>query len=240
VQIYPAIDLRGGHCVRLYQGDFAQETIYGHDPVAQAKAFVAEGATWLHVVDLDAARTGEPRNRDVITSIAGAVDARVQTGGGVREVESARALADGGVARVVVGTAAVEDPTVVTEVASMVEVAVGLDVRGREVVVRGWQRGTGADIRDLLPALADAGASVAIATQIHVDGTGDGPDLETYRELLDVCDLPLVASGGVGTLDHLRALADLEVGGRRLEGAIVGRALYEGAFSLSDALAAVR
>jgi phosphoribosylformimino-5-aminoimidazole carboxamide ribotide isomerase len=240
VELYPAIDLRDGRCVRLYQGDFDRETVYGHDPVAQAQAFEAEGARWIHVVDLDAARTGEPRNRDVVTSIARAVDAHVQTGGGVRDVEAARALAQGGVARIVVGTAAVENPEVVTEIATFAAVAVGLDVRGREVAVRGWERGTGADVRDVLPSLAAAGASVAVATQIEVDGTGEGPDLATYRELLSITGLPLVASGGVGHLDHLRALADLDVEGRRLEGVIVGRALYEGAFTLAEALAAVR
>jgi phosphoribosylformimino-5-aminoimidazole carboxamide ribotide isomerase len=238
VEIYPAIDLRGGRCVRLYQGDYGRETVYGDDPVAQARAFVAEGARWIHVVDLDAARSGEPLNRPVVEAIAGAVPARIQTGGGVRDVAAGTALASAGVARVVVGTAAVEHPEIVAALAEVVPVAVGLDVRGREVAVRGWEQGTGVDVRDLLGELAGAGAAAAIVTQIEVDGTGAGPDLGTYRELLEVGELPLVASGGVGSLDDVRALAALEAGGRRLDGVIVGRALYEGAFSLPEALSA--
>jgi phosphoribosylformimino-5-aminoimidazole carboxamide ribotide isomerase len=225
--------------VRLYQGDFDQETVYGDDPVAQARRFADEGASWIHVVDLDAARTGEPVNRSVIAAIAGAVDVPVQTGGGVRDLEAARALADAGVARVVVGTAAVERPELIGEIAALVPVAVGLDVRGREVSVRGWAQGSGIDLREILPRFAEAGAAAAVATQIDRDGTGFGPDLDVYEELLSTTELPVVASGGVGTLDHLTALGDLEVGGRRVAGVIVGRALYEGSFTLPDSLSAV-
>jgi phosphoribosylformimino-5-aminoimidazole carboxamide ribotide isomerase len=238
-ELYPAIDLRGGRCVRLYQGDFDRETVYGADPVDQARRFADEGASWIHVVDLDAARTGEPVNRPVIAAIAGAVEVPVQTGGGVRDLGAAKSMADAGVARVVVGTAAVEDPRLVARMVPMVAVAVGLDVRGREVSLRGWEQGAGTDVADLLPTFEGEGASAAVVTQIDVDGTGFGPDLDVYTELLAVSTLPLVASGGVGTLDHLRALADLEVAGRRLHGVIVGRALYEGAFTLAEALSAV-
>jgi len=236
VDLYPAIDLRGGRCVRLYQGDFDRETVYGDDPVAQARRFADEGAAWIHVVDLDAARTGEPVNRSVISAIASAVDVPVQTGGGVRDLDAARALAEAGVARVVVGTAAVERPQLIGEIAAMVPVAVGLDVRGREVSVRGWEHGSGLDLAEVLPRFAEAGAAAAVATQIDRDGTGLGPDLEVYEELLSSTELPVVASGGVGSLDDLAALAALDVDGRRVAGVIVGRALYEGAFSLSDAL----
>jgi phosphoribosylformimino-5-aminoimidazole carboxamide ribotide isomerase len=239
LELYPAIDLRAGHCVRLYQGDFDRETVYGDDPVAQARAFAAEGARWIHVVDLDAARSGEPVNRPVVAAITSQVDVAVQTGGGVRDLDSARALAAAGVARVVVGTAAMSRPELVGEIAAVVPVAVGLDVRGREIAVRGWEEGSGADVAAVLPTFDQAGAAASVVTQIEVDGTGDGPDLAAYRELLAVTELPLIASGGVGTLDHLRALADLEVGGRRLAGAIVGRALYEGAFTLTQAMEAV-
>jgi phosphoribosylformimino-5-aminoimidazole carboxamide ribotide isomerase len=239
VDLYPAIDLRGGRCVRLYQGDFDRETVYGDDPVAQARRFADEGAAWIHVVDLDGARTGEPVNRAVISAIASAVDVPVQTGGGVRDLDAARVLADAGVARVVVGTAAVERPELIGEIAAVVPVAVGLDVRGREVSVRGWAHGSGLDMSDVLPRFAEAGAAAAVATQIDRDGTGLGPDLDVYRELLSATALPVVASGGVGSLEHLRALGDLEVDGRRVAGVIVGRALYEGAFTLKDALAAV-
>jgi phosphoribosylformimino-5-aminoimidazole carboxamide ribotide isomerase len=239
LDLYPAIDLRGGRCVRLYQGDFGRETVYGHDPVDQARRFADEGAAWIHVVDLDAARTGDPVNRAVVAAIAAAVDVPVQTGGGVRDFDAARVMAESGVARVVVGTAAVEDPDLVARLVPVVAVAIGLDVRGREVSVRGWEEGAGADVAELLPTFEQAGAAAAVVTQIDVDGTGFGPDLEVYTELLAVSGVPLIASGGVGTLDHLRALADLEVDGRRLTGVIVGRALYEGAFTVDEALRAV-
>ena len=235
MDLYPAIDLRGGRCVRLYQGDFARETVYGDDAVAQARRFAAEGAAWIHVVDLDAARTGDPVNRSLVAEIAAAIDVPVQTGGGVRDLGSAEALAAAGVARVVIGTAAVEDPQLLSRIVPVVAVAVGLDVRGREVSVRGWEHGAGADVADLLPAFEGAGAAAAVVTQIDVDGTGVGPDMEVYAELLAVSPLPLVASGGVGTLDHLRAVATLSVAG-----VIVGRALYTGAVRLEDAIAAVR
>jgi phosphoribosylformimino-5-aminoimidazole carboxamide ribotide isomerase len=240
IDLYPAIDLRAGRCVRLYQGDFDRETVYGDDPVAQARRFADEGATWIHVVDLDAARTGEPVNRALVAAIAGAVDVPVQAGGGVRSLEAAQALADVGVARVVIGTAAVRQPELVAEVSRVVAVAVGLDIRGREVAVSGWEEGAGLDVAEALPTFSGAGAAVAVVTQIDVDGTGHGPDLASYRELLGVSDLPLVASGGVGTLDHLRQLDRLEVQGRRVAGVIVGRALYDGAFTLAEAREAVR
>lgn len=240
MDLYPAIDLRGGRCVRLYQGDYDRETVYGDDPVAQARAFATAGARWIHVVDLDAARSGEPVNRPVIAAIAAAVSVPVQTGGGVRSVEAARALFDAGVRRVVVGTAALEQPGLVAAIAPFGEVALGLDVRGREVAVRGWEQGSG---RDLLAVLADFDPSTVaavVATQIAVDGTLAGPDVELYEQLLSASAVPVIASGGVGTAEHLRVLAAVAVGERCLEGAIVGRALYDGAVTLSDALLAAQ
>jgi phosphoribosylformimino-5-aminoimidazole carboxamide ribotide isomerase len=239
IDLYPAIDLRAGRCVRLYQGDFDQETVYGDDPVAQARRFAEEGAAWIHVVDLDAARTGEPVNRDVVAAIAAAVEVPVQSGGGVRSLAAAQALADAGVARVVIGTAAIRQPELVAQVSQVVAVAVGLDVRGREVAVAGWEQGSGVEVAEVLPTFSGAGAAAAVVTQIDVDGTGHGPDVEAYRELLGLSDLPLIASGGVGSLDHLRQLDDLEARGRRVSGVIVGRALYDGAFTLTEARAAV-
>lgn len=226
--------------MRLYQGDYAQETVYNDDPVAQARAFAAAGCRWIHVVDLDAARTGVPTNREAVAAIAAGVDIPVQTGGGIRSDEAAQAVADAGVARVVVGTAALDDPDFVRRLATRMAVAVGLDVRGREVAVRGWEEGSGRDIVDVLGEFADAGVAAVIVTQIARDGTLDGPDLDGLSLVLASTPLDVIASGGVGTLDDLRALDSLEVDGRRLAGVIVGRALYEGRFTLDEALGSLR
>lgn len=233
--LYPAIDLRGGRCVRLRQGDFARETVYGDDPVAQAVAFSEAGATWVHVVDLDAAQTGKPTNRPVIAEIATTLARRgvhVQTGGGVRSVDDASQLADAGVARVVLGTAAVAEPDLVDVVVreTGVSVALGLDVRGREVAVKGWTEGAGT-LDAVLARFEGRPVDALVVTQIAVDGTGEGPDLALYRELLD--HPGLIASGGVGTIEHIEALAGLGV-----PGVIVGRAIYDGAFTVEEAIAA--
>jgi phosphoribosylformimino-5-aminoimidazole carboxamide ribotide isomerase len=240
MDLYPAIDLRDGRCVRLWQGDYGKETVYGDDPVAQARSFAAAGAAWIHVVDLDAARTGEPANRHLVAAIAEAVDVPVQSGGGVRTEEAAAALIDAGVARVVIGTAALEDPELVRRLAARFPVAVGLDARGDDVAVRGWTEGSGRSPADVAASFADAGVAALVVTEIARDGTLAGPDLEGLGAILGATELEVVASGGVGTLDHLRALAGLEVHGRRLSGAILGRALYEGTVELGEGLAAVR
>lgn len=237
-ELYPAIDVRDGRCVRLYQGDYDRETVYGDDPVAQARGFAAEGAPWIHVVDLDAARTGDPRNRSVVGAVAAAVGVPVQAGGGVRDDAAADALLTGGVRRVVVGTAALDDPGWVRRLAARYpgRVAVGLDARGRDVAVRGWVEGSGHDLVEVARRFDDAGVAALVVTEIGRDGTLAGPALDQLGDVLAATTLDVVASGGVGTLDDLRALAGLDVGGRRLSGAIVGRALYEGAFALADAL----
>ena len=236
MELYPAIDLLNGQAVRLYQGDYARETVYNNDPVAQAKVFADAGARWIHVVDLDAARTGSPLNREVIAAICDAVNVPIQTGGGVRSEEAATALFDAGVTRVVLGTAALEDPELVRTLASRHPVAVGLDARGREVAVRGWEEGSGRDLLDVARGFADAGVEALIVTEIGRDGTLEGPDLDGLGEVLEATELPVIASGGVGSLADLVALEALRSAGRRLSGAIVGRALYEGAFTLQDAL----
>ena len=238
MDLYPAIDLRDGRAVRLYQGDYGRETVYNDDPVAQAVAFAEAGAAWIHVVDLDAARSGTPRNREIIAAIADAVSVPIQTGGGIRDEASADALFAVGVTRIVLGTAALEQPQLVRSLASRMSVAVGLDARGREVAVRGWEEGSGRDILDVAKEFADAGVEALIVTEIGRDGTLSGPDLAGLGDVLDATELPVIASGGVGSLDDIRALDGLRSGGRRLSGAIVGRALYEGSFTLGDALAA--
>jgi phosphoribosylformimino-5-aminoimidazole carboxamide ribotide isomerase len=239
MDLFPAIDLRDGRCVRLYQGDYDRETVYGDDPVAQARAFAADGAPWIHVVDLDAARTGDPVNRAAVAAIAAAVDVPVQTGGGVRDDAAADALLSSGVRRVVVGTAALDDPDWVRRLAGRYpgRVAVGLDARGRDVAVRGWVEGSGHDLVDVARRFDDAGVAALVVTEIGRDGTLEGPALDQLSDVLAATGLDVVASGGVGSLSDLRALATLAVDGRRLAGAIVGRALYEGAFRLSEAVA---
>jgi phosphoribosylformimino-5-aminoimidazole carboxamide ribotide isomerase len=239
VDLYPAIDLRAGRAVRLYQGDYSQETVYGTDPVAVARSFAAAGARWIHVVDLDAARSGVAENRGVVASIAGAVhpSVAVQSGGGVRSADAADALMSAGVARVVLGTAALESPDLVAELASRMPVAVGLDVRGREVAIHGWTAGSGADVLDVVRRFEDVGVEAVSVTQIARDGTLSGPDVEGLSAVLEVTSLAVIASGGVGSLADLESLASLSAAGRTLAGAIVGKALYEGRFTVEQALA---
>jgi len=239
MQLYPAIDLRAGNAVRLYQGDYDQETVYGTDPAAQAAAFVAEGAEWLHVVDLDAAKSGDPVNRAVIAKICAAVDVPVQVGGGVRSVDAAKSLLALGVSRVVIGSAAVEQPELVRAVAAEHSVAVGLDAHGDEVATHGWTERTGRTVKDLAAQYADDGVEALVVTEISVDGTLAGPDVEGLTSLLAATSIPIIASGGVGTIEHLLTLASISVDGRSFAGAITGRALYEGAFTVAGALGAL-
>ena len=234
--LFPAIDILGGRCVRLLQGDYGQETVYGNDPAAQARAFQDAGATWVHVVDLDAARTGDPVNRQVVAEVAATLDVPVQAGGGVRTLDDARTLFDAGVSRVVMGTAAIEDPELVDQVADLGRVAVGLDIRGEEVAVRGWTEGTGLLLTDAFERFSNRGTDAFVITQIERDGTLQGPDLEGLAAALATTGVDVVASGGVGRPSDLKDLADLAVAGRRLAGIILGRALYEGTIDLAAAI----
>jgi phosphoribosylformimino-5-aminoimidazole carboxamide ribotide isomerase len=248
MDLYPAIDLRGGRCVRLAEGDFGRETVYGADPVERAQAFESAGARWLHVVDLDAARTGVATNRAMVVAIAAAVKIPVQAGGGVRSATDAAELLDSGIARVVVGTAAVLQSGFLAEIAARWpgRVAAGVDHRNGEVKVRGWLEGSGRQVAKVVGDLAADGAAAVIVSEISRDGLMLGADLAGYRALLRTCEVPLIASGGVGSLDDLRRLARLQVAvtdgqsSRRLAGAIVGRAIYEGRFNVPDAVAASR
>ena len=241
LHVYPAIDVRAGRAVRLLRGDFAAETVYADDPVAVARSFAAAGAAWIHVVDLDAARTGEPANLAVVDAIASAVPCLVQAGGGVRSLDAARALLLAGAARIVVGTAAVERPGFVEELCATHpgRVAVGLDARGTELATAGWTEASGEDLLSHVRRLHAVGVAALIVTDIGRDGTMEGPSLDQLRGVLDATDRPVIASGGGGRLEDLDALARLETGGRRLDGAVVGRALYEGRFSLAEALGRV-
>jgi len=235
IDLYPAIDLLGGRVVRLRQGDYADETVYGDDPVAVAREFAAAGARWIHVVDLDAARSGDAVNRPVVAAIVSAVDgaARVQTGGGVRSLADARELADAGVARVVMGSAAVSDPALVEAASEVVAVAVGLDHREGDVAVHGWTEGSGLDLDDAYALFPTA--EVFVITDIGRDGMLVGPDLDGLARSAELAGAPVIASGGVSSLDDVIALTRIE----NLGGVITGKALYEGRFTISEALAAV-
>lgn len=236
MDLYPAIDLRAGRCVRLHQGDYARETVYGDDPVAQAMAFADAGAGWIHVVDLDAARTGVPENRDVVAAIAAAVDVPVQTGGGVRSVDAAEALFSAGVERVVIGTAALKDPDLVRTLARDHRVAVGLDAKSGEVATDGWLVGSGRSVLDVARSFADAGVDAFVVTDISRDGTLEGPDLVGLADVLGATPVDVIASGGVGSMDDLTALDAVEVDGRRLSGVIAGKAIYEGHVDVAAAV----
>jgi len=239
MHLFPAIDLRDGNCVRLYQGDYGKETVYGSDPVAQALAFESEGAPWIHVVDLDAARSGSPENRPVVAAIAEAVGVPVQTGGGVRSADAAKALFDTGVARVVIGTAAIENPSLVEALTSDWAVAVGLDARGSDIAVHGWEQASGHDLLATAQRFSDLGVDALVVTEIGRDGTLGGPDTNGLSRVLGATSVDVIASGGVGTVADLEALADLTIDGRRLAGAIAGRAIYEKKFTVASAVAAL-
>ncbi|MGI8793327.1 MAG: HisA/HisF-related TIM barrel protein [Acidimicrobiales bacterium] len=230
MDLYPAIDLRAGRCVRLLQGDFATETVYDDDPVAVARRFESAGARWIHVVDLDASRGGGS-NRVVVELIAKSVGTPVQTGGGVRD----DSLLQVGVARVVVGSMAVSDRDATQRLceANPERVAIGLDHRDGRIMVRGWEDGAGVDLHDAIGWPEFQSAAAFIITNIAVDGMLTGPDLAGYERLVAETSQPVVASGGVGTLDHLRALTQTGVAG-----VIVGKALYEGRFRVEEAIAA--
>ncbi|HVB05851.1 MAG TPA: HisA/HisF-related TIM barrel protein [Acidimicrobiales bacterium] len=237
MQCLPAIDLRGGRCVRLLRGDFAEETVYG-DPLEQAAAFVAGGARALHVVDLDAARGASPDNAAVVAGIIAAAGVPVEVGGGVRDEARAEALLGLGAARVVLGTLAAEAPERVRALAAAHPgaIAVGLDHRDGEVALRGWLEGGGVKLAELLAAYEGAPLGAVIVTPIDRDGTLAGPDLEGYATLLEQSALPIVASGGVASLSDLEALRELEVDGRRLAGVVVGKALLSGAMTVAEAV----
>ncbi len=235
-EFYPAIDLLAGRVVRLQTGDYDAETVYGDDPIAVAYQFRDGGARWIHIVDLDAARSGEATNREAIAAVAAAVagDCQVQSGGGVRTLADARALADAGVSRVVMGSAAIRHPELVAEVADVVPVAVGLDHRSGELAVDGWTTSGGEHIDSVLDRYPDAAAFVV--TDIARDGMLSGPDLEGLSALAAATQIPVIASGGVAGIDDVVALERLGT----LAGVIVGRALYEHRLGVSDAIAAIR
>ncbi|MEV0272976.1 bifunctional 1-(5-phosphoribosyl)-5-((5-phosphoribosylamino)methylideneamino)imidazole-4-carboxamide isomerase/phosphoribosylanthranilate isomerase PriA [Hamadaea sp. NPDC050747] len=236
LELLPAVDVAGGQAVRLVQGAAGTETAYG-DPLEAALDFARQGAQWIHLVDLDAA-FGRGSNAEQLAGVVAALDCKVELSGGIRDDESLRRALATGAARVNIGTAALEDPEwcdrVVGEYAD--RVAIGLDVRGRTLSARGWTR-DGGDLFDVLARLERAGCARYVVTDVHRDGTMTGPNLQLLRDVCGATDKPVVASGGVSTLDDLRGLATLEKEG--VEGVIAGKALYAGAFTVAEALAAL-
>jgi phosphoribosylformimino-5-aminoimidazole carboxamide ribotide isomerase len=234
VILYPAIDIRGGQAVRLLQGDYERETTYDADPVDAALRWAAEGAEYLHVVDLDGAKAGEPQNLDAVRRIAAAVECPIQVGGGIRTDASVAALLDAGAARVVIGTAALRDPEFLDAAlaAHGDRVVVSVDARGGEVSLSGWTEGTGRDVAAVVEELGGKGVARFLCTEIDVDGTMAGPATKELNRIAASTDAQIIASGGVGTLAHLRALADDAA--PNIEGAIVGRALYEQRFTVVE------
>ena len=226
--------------MRLRQGDYGAETVYDDDPVARAVEMAEAGAGWIHVVDLDGARSGRPDNASVVAEIAASVDVPVQAGGGVRTADTAEAWFAAGVERVVLGTAALRDPGLVRTLAGSHRIAVGLDARAGEVATDGWLEGSGRSVLEVARSFASDGVDAFVVTNISRDGTLDGPDVDGLKSVLDEVSADVIASGGVGRLGDLQALAGLEDrDGRRLSGVIVGTALYEGRFTVAEAVAAL-
>ena len=235
--LYPAIDLKDGACVRLLRGDMNAATVFGADPAAQARAFQVAGARWLHLVDLNGAFAGHPVNAPAVKAILDAVDVPVQLGGGIRDMATIESWLDRGVARVILGTVAVEDPGLVTTAAHAFpdRIAVGIDARGGRVATRGWAEETEVTATDLAGRFEDAGVAAIIYTDIDRDGAMGGPNVAATAALARAVRVPVIASGGVSSLADLIALRDTGV----IAGAISGRALYDGALDLGAALSAL-
>ena len=234
-EVVPAVDMQDGRVVQLVGGERGTETTYG-DPVEAARRWVGEGARTLHLVDLDGAFEGERKNAETVERVVGAVDADVQLGGGIRSAADATALLDLGVDRVILGTAAVETPEVVGEISEThpETVMVSLDAKGGEVVVSGWTEGTGLDPAEAAACYEELGAAAILFTDVDVEGQLEGVRTDPVRRVVETVDIPVVASGGVATLDDVRALKDAGAAA-----VVVGTALYEGRFTLEEAFAAV-
>lgn len=233
MEIFPAIDLRDGKVVRLLKGDYDKMTVYGDDPVAVAKDFQAKGAKFLHTVDLDGAKDGNNPNFDVIKRLAAETDLKVEIGGGIRDEETIKKYLDAGVYRVILGTIAVKDPAFTTEMIAKYgeQIAVGVDISGRNVAIAGWREISDITVDEIFAKLEKDGASCIICTDISKDGAMEGTNRGLYKELSEKYNINIVASGGVSSIDDIKALADMDV-----YGAIIGKALYNGAIDLEEAL----
>ncbi len=237
--LFPAIDLKDGQCVRLYQGDMEQATVFGDDPSAQARQFVQQGCEWLHLVDLNGAFAGKPVNAAAVDAILENVDVPVQLGGGIRDIGTIEVWLDKGIRRVILGTLAVRSPDKVIEACRTFpgQIAVGIDARGGHVAVEGWAETSTLTAIDLGKKFEDAGVSAIIYTDIDRDGTMQGVNIPSTIELANALSIPVIASGGVSSLEDLKALkvAAAQATGK-IEGAISGRALYDGRIDLREAL----
>ncbi|MBC6438688.1 MAG: 1-(5-phosphoribosyl)-5-[(5-phosphoribosylamino)methylideneamino]imidazole-4-carboxamide isomerase [Rhodobacteraceae bacterium] len=232
--LYPAIDLKDGQVVRLLKGDMEQATVFNNDPAVQAEAFQKAGCAWLHLVDLNGAFAGHPVNGAAVEGILAATDVPVQLGGGIRDIATIEMWLAKGIARVILGTMAVETPDFVRKAAQTFpgRVAVGLDARKGRVATRGWAKETSMMVTDLAKAFEDAGVAAIIYTDIDRDGAMQGPNISATAALAQATDIPVIASGGVSSLADLIALRDTGM----VSGTILGRALYDGALDLGDAL----
>jgi len=240
--LLPAVDIRDGHAVRLRQGDYNQETRYDADPAAAAKRWASGGAEGVHVVDLDGARAGRPINLEIVARIADGAGVPVQLGGGLRDRDSVEAAFAAGASRAVLGTSAQRDPGLLGDLAELYgnRIVASVDARGANVAVEGWETTTATPVAEAITRLGSRGVSRFVYTPIDVDGTLAGPGIDGLEPILaacDACGAKLLYSGGVGTLDDLIALASLQA--PSLDGVIVGRALYEGRFSVTEALEAL-
>ncbi len=236
--LYPAIDLKDGQAVRLVHGDMDRSTVFNDNPAAQARSFVEAGCEWLHLVDLNGAFAGTPVNAAPVEAILKSCDVPAQLGGGIRDMVTIEGWLDKGLARVILGTVAVENPDLVREAARAFpgKVAVGIDARNGKVATKGWAEETDVDATDLAKSFEDAGVAAIIYTDILRDGAMGGPNVDATAALARAVSIPVIASGGVSSLDDLKALKDTGV----IEGAISGRALYDGAIDLGEALTALR
>jgi phosphoribosylformimino-5-aminoimidazole carboxamide ribotide isomerase len=241
VILYPAIDIRGGQAVRLLQGDYERETVYDADPVEAASRWADEGAGFLHVVDLDGAREGAPRNLEAVRRIAAAVACPIQVGGGLRDLESIDAVLSAGARRVVIGTAALRDPQLLRQALELhgERVVVSVDARCGKVSLSGWTEVSDVDVAVAVAGLGERGVSRFLCTAIEVDGTMEGPALDELARVASRTSARVIASGGVGKLSDLEALALAGESRENLEGAIVGRALYERRFTVAEGIAAL-
>jgi phosphoribosylformimino-5-aminoimidazole carboxamide ribotide isomerase len=233
MEIIPAVDIKGGKCVRLYQGDYNQQTVFNEDPVTAALTWYSQGARWLHIVDLDGALAGEPQNMEAVEEIIKESGLSIELGGGIRQEHVAQRLLRRGVSRIILGSAAIENRELVRELCQQFgeAIAVSLDARDGKIAIHGWQKNTAVEVLQLSREMVDAGVRRFIYTDIKRDGTLTEPNFDMINRLLTETNVPLIVAGGISRLEHLRRLKKLGV-----EGAIIGKALYTGDISLGEAI----